>query len=65
MANKKKPTREQLRDLCFAHSQIINARKEHFKLEDGSQILLKMYDHKIHELENTITLNLKSWLGIE
>ena len=63
--NKKKATREQLKDLCIAHSQLINARKEHFKMGDGSQILLKMYDREIQEIENTIAVNLKSWLNLE
>jgi hypothetical protein len=65
MVNKKRPSKEQLRNLCIAHSQLLNARKEHFRLGDGSQLLLDMYDDKIHELENTIVVNLKSWLNLE
>jgi hypothetical protein len=65
MVNRKKPTREHLKNLCIAHSQLINARKEHFKLGDGSPRLMDMYDREIQEVENRIAVNLKSWLNLE
>jgi hypothetical protein len=64
MANKKS-TREQLKDLCIAHSQLINAQKEHRRLVNGSQRVMDVYDREIRELEKTIAVTLKSWLKLE
>jgi hypothetical protein len=65
MVNKKKPTREHLKNLCIAHSQLINAQKEHRKLVNGSQHVMDVYDREIQELEKIIAVNLKAWLSLE
>jgi protein-tyrosine-phosphatase len=62
MGNKRKATRELLRELCIAHSQALKAREAHKQESDSSDRLLKMYDKEIRELEGLITANVKSWL---
>lgn len=62
MASSKKSTKGVLMELCVAHSQVENARKKHKRENDGSEILIEMYDQKIRELESQITRVLKSWL---
>ena len=65
MRNKQRQAKEFLIELCMAHSQAVHARNEHKRKSDGSQILLKMYDEKIFQLESQITSSVKSWLGCE
>ena len=64
MVKRKSLTKEDLKELCRAHSQMIQAQKDHLSQPDGSIILQEMYEQKIHEIESTITKDLKSWLGV-
>jgi len=64
MAKRKNLTKEDLKELCRAHSQMIQAQKDHLGQPDSSIILQDMYEQKIHEIESTITKDLKSWLGV-
>jgi hypothetical protein len=65
MGTRNKPTKELLKELCIAHSQLVIARKEHSRSGDISRIVLETYDQKIQELQQTIAIHLKTWLGLE
>ena len=65
MASSKKSAKGMLMELCIAHSQAENVRKMHKRENDGSEILTKMYDQNIRELERKITYTVKSWLAPE
>ena len=64
MAKRKNLTKEDLKELCIAHSQTIQAHKDHLTQRDGSIFLQEMYEQKIHELESKITQDLKFWLDV-
>ena len=64
MANGKKMTKGSLRDLCEAHTQLVQAREEHLK-GSGSEILVDFFEQKISELQGEITGAVKVWLGRE
>lgn len=62
-SRKKKPTKETLKELCTAHSQLVQTKDKHAQTSDVSQILMEMFDQKILELQHKITSDLKAWLG--
>ena len=64
MAKRKSLTKEDLKELCRAHSQVVQAQKDHLSQQDVSTIVQEMYEQKIKEVESRITEDLKSWLGV-
>ena len=63
MTNKKnKPTKENLKELCEAHSELVQIRQKHTQEKLGSTVLIQMFDEKIQELESEITETMKAWL---
>ena len=64
MTNKKnKPTKDKLKEICAVHSELVQIRQKHVQEEQGSTVLIQMFDEKINELESQITETLKAWFG--
>jgi hypothetical protein len=63
MTTRNAQTKNLLRELCKAHSEVLKAREDHARDNEPSQILLEMYEQKIQDLETQITSTLKSWLN--
>ena len=57
-------TKDSLKEVCKAHTELTEAIKSHRSRNDSSPILQEMYELQLRELETKITKNLKSWIGI-
>jgi hypothetical protein len=64
MVKRKNLTKEDLKELCLAHTQMTQALKDHLTKSDNSKILEEMYELQIREIETKITQNLKTWIGV-
>ena len=64
MGKAAKRTRQQLKELCEAHSELQRVMDEH-SIDTGSRIIDKMYRDQISELGNEIIRVAKSLFGKE
>ena len=64
MVKRKTVSKEALKDLCNAHTELSRILKDHITKSDYSQILQEMYERQLREIETKITQNLKTWIGV-
>jgi len=64
MVKRKAVSKESLKELCKAHSELAQVLKSHLTSSDNSRILKVMYENQIQEIEKKITEDLKTWVGI-
>ena len=64
MVKRKTVSKEALKELCKAHTELSEILKVHLTKSDSSQILQEMYEHQVQEIETKITKNLKTWIGV-
>jgi len=61
MARKNRPTKESLRELCVAHTELIKIRETQAQRTDCSQKLIEIFDLKLSELEKQFMDEGKRW----
>lgn len=59
----KRPTKDTLVELCNAHEQLVQTKKDQEKRSDASHMLIEMFDAKLRDFEKEITNTLKTWLS--